>query len=382
MRSVRAGRPPHRRDSLVAELRRRILRGELPPGSRLPSRLTLTRQFNSAIPTVQDAVQCLVRDGFVETQGTRGTYVAEHPPHLCTYGLVLPRLRAETRFFGAIRAAARDVFNSESRRLRLFSPETARVDDPVAGELNDDVAHHRLAGVIVTWPNSELAGSPLFSADCDVPRVVIGGASRPDGHAVTPAVVLNIQTFFERAMDRLIARGRRKIAHLRLAAHDQKNPLILMLQQRGLEYRPYWHQRLGGSLYEAARGVAHLIMSLAPADRPDGLIVSDDNLVEHAQAGLADAGVRVPDEVDVIAHCNWPEPPASVLPVTRLGFDSIAVMRTCTRLIDEQRGGRATPQKISVDPVFEEELAAAAASFAATAVGPAVDLQQASSQAT
>src|SRR5207244_2676807 len=129
---------------------------------------------------------------------------------------------------------------------------------------------------------------------------------------------------------------------------------LLVLHQRGLECRPYWHHQLGG-LYEAARSVAHLLMSLAPEDRPDGLIISDDNLVEHAQAGLADAGVRIPDELDVVAHCNWPEPPASVLPVTRLGFDNIAVMRTCTRLIDEQRSGRPTPHNITVNPMFEEE---------------------------
>ena len=69
---MRAGRPPHQREGMAAELRRRIVRGELAPGSRLPSRLTMARQFNTAIPTVQDAVQCLSRDGFVET----------HPRHL------------------------------------------------------------------------------------------------------------------------------------------------------------------------------------------------------------------------------------------------------------------------------------------------------------
>src|SRR4051812_43869663 len=181
MRTMRAGRPPHQREGMVAELRRRIVGGELPPGSRLPSRLTLTQQFNSAIPTVQDAVQCLIRDGFVETQGTRGTYVVAHPPHLCTYGLAVSRTHP-TRFLTAIRRAAEIVFSSERHRLRVYQSEPNDPTHPATRQFVDDVVHHRIAGVILTWTMEELSGSPLYARDCEVPRVFMNG--RPSDMSV------------------------------------------------------------------------------------------------------------------------------------------------------------------------------------------------------
>src|SRR5690242_17598189 len=119
MNTALRGRKPFRRDNMVAELKRRIIQGELLPGSRLPSQRRLTVEFDTAIPTVHGAVQCLVRDGFLEIDSTRGMFVARTPPHLCSYALVFPRLFVDTRFFRALHSAARVVFDSESKRLRL-----------------------------------------------------------------------------------------------------------------------------------------------------------------------------------------------------------------------------------------------------------------------
>lgn len=129
------------------------------------------------------------------------------------------------------------------------------------------------------------------------------------------------------------------------------------MARHGLEYRRYWDLNVGPACYSAARTATHLLMSLAPADRPDGLVIADDNLVEHTQAGLIDAGVRVPQDLGIIAYCNWPEPPAAIFPLTRLGFDMSALMRTCTSLIDRMRRGATAPERVQMKPVFEEEAA-------------------------
>jgi DNA-binding LacI/PurR family transcriptional regulator len=96
------------------------------------------------------------------------------------------------------------------------------------------------------------------------------------------------------------------------------------------------------------------------ANRPDALIITDDNLVEHAQAGLIAAGIRVPDQVEVVEHCNFPWPP-SVLGTKRLGFDSHAILRACIDLIDRQRRNETVPGMTLVPAIFEEELAVPAA---------------------
>ena len=204
-------------------------------------------------------------------------------------------------------------------------------------ELLDDVAHHRVAGVVMTWSGSGFSDSPLYNPDSDVPRVAL----HPElAHSAVPSVNVDYEAFFDRAVERLAAEGRRKIACIAVG-NDEDDYVEARdaLHRRGLEYRRYWHLHVGPLCNAAARTATHLLMSLAPADRPDALIIADDNLVEHAQAGLINAGVKVPQDVTIVAHCNWPEPPAAIFPLTRLGFDMTELMRTCTRLIDQQRLG-------------------------------------------
>ena len=41
-------------------------------------------------------------------------------------------------------------------------------------------------------------------------------------------------------------------------------------------------------------------------DRPDCMLVSDDIVVDSVVAGILDAGLRVGEDIDVVAHCNYP----------------------------------------------------------------------------
>src|SRR6185295_6183072 len=108
----------------------------------------------------------------------------------------------------------------------------------------------------------------------------------------------------------------------------------------------------------------HLLMHRNDTKCPDGLVIWDDNLVEHALIGLIAAGVRVPDDVAVVAHCNFPWPPPSVLPVTRLGYSIRQALRTCLDVLDRQRRGETVPPATKIPALFEEE----AGKLAATAI--------------
>ena len=89
---------------------------------------------------------------------------------------------------------------------------------------------------------------------------------------------------------------------------------------------------------------------------PDALLISDDNLVEHATAGLVAAGARVPEDVEVVAHCNFPWPTPSVLSVERLGYDAREVLDRCLRAIDDRRSGVPGSDNVDVPVRFEREV--------------------------
>ena len=62
-----------------AQLQRRIIVGDLAPGTRMPSERDLSEQFKVARTSVREAIQGLVSLGVVERHGNR-SYVAEHLP--------------------------------------------------------------------------------------------------------------------------------------------------------------------------------------------------------------------------------------------------------------------------------------------------------------
>lgn len=61
--------------SLAAALRERVLAGEWPPGSAMPSEQTLATEHRVALGTMRRALEWLVNDGLIERIHGRGTFV-------------------------------------------------------------------------------------------------------------------------------------------------------------------------------------------------------------------------------------------------------------------------------------------------------------------
>lgn len=76
MSAARQEHPPFltKRDYAYAELRRRILNGELPPGTRLLLR-PIAEELGVSVMPVRDAIRLLERDGLVTVENHRGAAV-------------------------------------------------------------------------------------------------------------------------------------------------------------------------------------------------------------------------------------------------------------------------------------------------------------------
>jgi GntR family transcriptional regulator len=76
---------PQGRYAQVADhLRTLILRGDIAPGTALPSESQLATQFDLSRPTVNKAIRVLVSEGLVNVAHGRGSYVRENRPVLHT----------------------------------------------------------------------------------------------------------------------------------------------------------------------------------------------------------------------------------------------------------------------------------------------------------
>ncbi|BCM92980.1 hypothetical protein IAD21_04865 [Abditibacteriota bacterium] len=331
------GRPADRQHAIVHELRGRIMRGELAPGARLPTHVTLEEGFGVSAMTIQRALSQLKSDGFVRVEGKRGTFVVDALPHLSRYALIFPVTADKpgwTRFWTALVSEAASLSHRGDQRdeLPAYFGVDGHEDSPDYVRLVRDMHAHRVGGLIFASGPHELQHTPLFTWP-GVARVSLAD----DSSFPMPSVWVDMDGFFQRALDCVQSAGRRRVAFLHPRPGSQMRPRCAnWLHERGLETRPYWWQSVSLESRGAARELMHLLMHAGAQHSPDALVISDDNLLEPATQGLLDAGCA-PRDVEIVTHCNFPYPTPALLPVTRLGFDTRAVLNTCMQAIAAQR---------------------------------------------
>ncbi len=343
---------------IVHSLRQQILDFKLNPGDRLPSNALLQRQFRTTPVTVHRAVQCLVADGYLRTKNRVGIFVAEHPPHVSHFAILFPwsLVHTPSQFYRAIQKEAGKL----QQPNRHVSPFYGVMDDSGGADysrLLQSVDAHQLAGLIFAFsPWARLLSS--LAQGAGLPRV---GIMMADPKAGFPTVYPDLVGWQKRAFERLAALGRKRVAILMLGSECGTDKVVARLQQEarryGLAIQPAWVQavHLDAAAW-AAQVTQLLLLPKAPEQRPDGLLIMDDNLVAPATAGVAASGLKVPRELTIIAQTNFPWPTPSAVPVTRLGFDITRLVATCLEQIEALRNGEMPISHTAIPAVFEEEI--------------------------
>jgi len=338
----------------------------LSPESRLPLRTELVKRFNVSVPTLQSAMNRLREDGFVESKGKLGTFVAKRPPFMSNYAFVFPFYPGAsdwTGFWTAMVDEAQTIEKSGQLRggkiSQYFNITDGHPDNTTYQALLRDVREHRLAGLMFGSPPHLIEQTPLVQ-EAGIPRVWI--AQDPSRFPTMWMVRIAAEMFRDKALDYLVARGRKRVAFLYNPGqfegdHSPGNPLTLALEKRGMYSHEYWRQYISPGAPFGARNCVNLMMQHTNQERPDALVIGDDNLVNQAVAGLLMSGVRVGIDVDVVAHANFPLPgPSTELPLRRLGFDAKQIVARCVEAIDRQRAGEKEPQVLPVPAVWEDEI--------------------------
>ena len=346
-----------RQNAILAKLRGEILDGTLAAGQRLPTRSELIARYEASSVTVQLVLDTLIADGFVEPRGRSGTFVADHPPHLCHYGLVIAGTLAERahwpHFWNALDGEARHLFGKGPRSMTVYYGIASR-DERHYPKLLHDVQARRLAGLVFATNPHWLVNTPVLDLP-GIPRVTIGDSQ---GSSVASVVRLENERFFALAVGRLADRGRRRVALLTVPGIDprQREDFLGELARHGLETRPEWQQAAVIEYPQWAENVMRLLFRAGTGTLPDALIITDDNLVGPATAGLKALGLRCPEDIEVIAHTNFPAVTASALPITRLGYDAHALLELCVADLDRQRRMPEHSLISGLAPVFAPEL--------------------------
>jgi DNA-binding transcriptional regulator YhcF (GntR family) len=353
---------------IVDRLKKEIIRGTVLPGQRLPTRVKLERRFNTTPVTLNRAMQVLMKEGFVKARMGSGTHVAPHPPHLSLYALAFPfeSLQGVSRFYEALRDEAAKL-KTDERRVSAFYGIASHVDVEDYQRLLESVRAQRLAGLIFAGNPYQLTGSPLIR-DRGLLRTAI---MSPDGHFPFPTVYPDINDFLPKAFDYLASRGRKRVAVVVLGASSRVEfePVHDLASQRGLILRSHWLQAAFPGAKDWARQSAMLLLHQAQTERPDAIVITDDNLVGGFTEGIRDSGIPVvgvdeprrtacgergrTSDLEVVAQANFPYPTPSAVPAKRLGINISQLLAICLERIEQQRRGESVPSHTALPVEFE-----------------------------
>ena len=336
-------RPPVKRRQLISELRQQIVDGRYRPAHTLPTQEELARTFRVSKPTVQQAIRRLAQDGFVVTRGRNGTSVAAHPPHLYHYGLVF--LQQDTvldvsQFLFALRREADTLSRQGPRQFKIYYGVEPRADNAEYRRLLADLDANRVAGLVFPWAPLGWKDTTIIQNPA-IPRVVF--ASDPSPYFM--CLSMDMQSFADMGLEALRTQGRRRVAALIISEAGEVTATMIheAAKKRGMTCPPEWIQAVDPNFSHWAASQTRLLVRSPAALRPDGLLITDDNLTEHATAGLLAAGLRVPEEISVVTYCNAPWPTRCLVPARRLGFDVRDILRTSMEMIDRRIAGRNVP---------------------------------------
>jgi DNA-binding LacI/PurR family transcriptional regulator len=351
-------RPPVKHDAIVQHLRSLVV-GEkaLGPGERVPTRSEIEAHFDVSTMTVQRAFDRVIEEGFLTVAG-KATLVADRPPHLHRFVLSVPGHPGDSRwvrFWDLLVQEATRWGEGTSSHMVVAQDADPEIGPREAERLAQEIADHRVAGILLVTDTPWITSALL--RDIDIPRVAFTGL-KPNSDV--PGISLGGEgtLWFARAVEHLHARGRKRIAFITVPGLAQPRHLELwrdLLETRGLVSDPALIQMAG---QWDARWATNLVLALfrGPADqRPDALVVADDNLVDQVCAGLQQLGLRVPQDLDVVAHANFPLAAPTTLPLTRLGFDIPQVFALAMDLLLRQQRRERVPRVTVVHPRFEHE---------------------------
>ncbi len=346
------------RATISNHLRRRIVSGELPLGGRLPNRREITEHFGASSVTVQRAMDRLAQDGFIYADGPNGTFVSSHPPHLCRYGLVFTVQPGDDKWLQYHTVMVDQALRFERRPERLigiYYRINQKHDGGSYQELVNDLHCDRLAGLILVGRPNGFRGTPVTETTT-VPRVAL---MEEPGSGTLPAVGHDTHGFIDQALDYLHANGRSRIAIITgegPSNADLVDYFKASVAQRGWPRHPYWIQGVSVTNPKLARNLSCLLMHDGQVERPDGLIVSDDNLSEHVVAGLRDIGVSSPQDLHIVVHANFPAPKPNTMPTQRIGYDARQTLEICLDVLDRRKNHQPVPPLTFV-PATSEQLA-------------------------
>ncbi len=344
-----------KRLQLEEELKNEIISGKLKPGDRFPTYEELSQRYEASRATFHYVLNHLKRDLYTVSVERSGTFVAKRLPCRARIGMVFRLDETETDFWHKIYQAAMRYNRTHSDyEFVVFRSRILQVPlKEEYHELQDQLKRQMLASLFFPFIPESKNLLDLLDGFPAVPRILFENQKMENGD---PRVCLSPDQSVRLAMQHF---KREKISRVAAIAHGGIPQLAYFLKEAenaGLQTRREWLVPVARDLDFAVENFTRLLLTLPPDQRPQGLYIMDDNLLNQVQRAVIASGIRVPQELKLVCHTNFPDPTTPVLPVERVGYDVGAIVQAIIRLTSMHYAG-APAQKIIIPAEYERDVA-------------------------
>lgn len=337
-------------DQLVAAIRQAIQRRELRVGDRLPTWKDLAKRLGVSARIPRDATARLVREGLLVTRGRLGTFIASsvvrrQPKR--TVLVVLPDCESANFSAECLVDGLRQVLNRYACSLVKVGIGKGRGGRAFDFSIADRMLSFGADFIFVASGDMRFV---RWAAQKGVPFATLPPAmdvSSPNFVGSFPrfdftAAVKDLAAHFKKAG----VRSCRVVEFGRPPLFDAKPTLAaagISVEQQGFS----WEFSSSAEVREQA--MRHFTEQLrrGRGGLPDAFLFTDDYVAAGAILAFLHAGIRVPDDVRLVAFANVGNEPSSPMPVSFIAADSRERGCLLARSILDYLGGKPFVPRIA-----------------------------------
>lgn len=287
-------------------MREKILSGNLPPGTKLPSTAALAEQSGTDVKTVHRALTDLVKEGLITRTRKVGTYVTDRHTELTRIGIYHASdilAQPSAMFLQALHSELHKLAHKKNISTRVFVDQRPNARQTTAWpELEKAAREKEIQGVISSI--ADLHHLPWLRK-IKVPVAYMGG-HEPGSVSWDHSSL--VDTTFRAARDR----GCREVAII-TPFRPSNGQFLKTVQEKAQQYdlvvHPEWIIRpdeenvLSDTEYEKYGYESFLNLWHQPR-RPKAVIVYPDLITRGVLLGLMAERVKIPEDLLVMFHRN------------------------------------------------------------------------------
>lgn len=303
---------------IAAHFEKQIWSGQLKPGQRMPTTSAIARQFDVNPNTVQQGFELLMTRGLVERRRRLGTFV-NPGVKTKTAGIVFGKgifTDLNLRFFSVVLMELQREFAEVQWDTRLYCTAELVNSGKVIAELENDLRSGKIRALVEfcssakvkdwVWGEGVAALMPLPEIS-NTSLIVSGLHYLAAAGYRRPAIIFDVETL--KGADEKVEAAKTEMERLGLSGDG------CSLSHCGIS------DRAG---YQAAKA----LFKQPSSQRPDSLLVANDNACRGVIYAALESGIAIPAQLGLITHRNKGIDIFSPVPLTCLEVDPTAYAKT------------------------------------------------------